>query len=344
MFLPVILLFVAHVLARVVPQFDKRQSLPLIPQYITLPLDHTSDASPTFQNRYFVNATLYTPGGPVIVFDSGEGQADPYVGAIVYDSFISELAHQFHGAMIVFEHRFYGGSLPNGLTLESGEDLYQYLTIEQALADVAALASNFSVKGIKSDLTSSATPWVFVGSSYSGLRAALLRERYPHAIYASMAGSAPVETKVDFYEYFKPIASNTPAKCRSVIEEVVNFVDAAFAGHNETLKAELKSEFSASNLSDFAFGESLQAPFQLFQNVGYASPFTDFCEYMTNQSQKSWNMSSDRRLTERWASWPQQASLSAELTQSNAIDTIEARSYLVSDGLAKFLFLVSILH
>ncbi|KAH7868097.1 uncharacterized protein C8R40DRAFT_1178208 [Lentinula edodes] len=53
------------------------------PLFIDMPLDHfansTDDGVTTFQNRYWINATYYEPGGPVFIFDSGEQDAAPLV-------------------------------------------------------------------------------------------------------------------------------------------------------------------------------------------------------------------------------------------------------------------------
>jgi hypothetical protein len=65
---------------------------------------------------------------------------------------------------------------------------WSYLTFEQALEDVVQFANNFQLptsaaaaKLVKSPdaLHASKTPWVFVGGSYPGVRAATLRKRNP---------------------------------------------------------------------------------------------------------------------------------------------------------------------
>lgn len=112
--------------------------------------------------------------------------------------------------LILWEHRYYGESLPNPNTaLQSVDDyanFYQYLTIEQALEDVVVFAKNFSLPIHPSkDFRPNNTPWVFIGGSYPGVRSAYMRLRNPEVIYASLASSAPVQMQEDFWEYYVAI-------------------------------------------------------------------------------------------------------------------------------------------
>lgn len=71
--------------------------------------------------------------------------------------------------LILWEHRFYGTSMP-GVAADmqfEPEQLGSYLkflTIEQAMEDVAVFARDFSFPGLPGvDLTPGVTPWVFIG-------------------------------------------------------------------------------------------------------------------------------------------------------------------------------------
>ncbi len=86
------------------------------------------------------------------------------------------LARKYNGLAIMWEHRFYGESLPfpvdnrSGLAL-NGYDAYKYLTNEQALEDTVYFAQNFKPPTMQqywSALSPSQTPWVFIGGSYPG--------------------------------------------------------------------------------------------------------------------------------------------------------------------------------
>jgi len=109
--------------------------------------------------------------------------------------------------LILWEHRFYGASLPAGidnvLTPDDYATYFQYLTFEQALEDVAVFAKNFTLlTQPNQDFRPNNVPWVFVGGSYPGVRAAYIRLRNPEVIYASLASSAPVQLQEDFWQYY----------------------------------------------------------------------------------------------------------------------------------------------
>lgn len=47
---------------------------------LDIPIDHYNDSDTrTYSNRFWINATYYKPGGPVIYFDAGEQNAHPLV-------------------------------------------------------------------------------------------------------------------------------------------------------------------------------------------------------------------------------------------------------------------------
>ena len=75
-------------------------------QWFTQPLDHFTPDSPTFRQRYWVNARHYVPGtnGPVIVIDGGETSGEDRLPFL--DTGIGEiLAKATSGISIVLEHR-----------------------------------------------------------------------------------------------------------------------------------------------------------------------------------------------------------------------------------------------
>ncbi|KAA8914881.1 serine carboxypeptidase S28-domain-containing protein [Sphaerosporella brunnea] len=181
--------------------------------YIELPLDHFSNASTgTFKNRYWIDDSAYQPGGPVILEDAGESDASRQVSTMPI-TWAHAIANATDGLHILWEHRYYGASQPSGLsnaTFSSVETLgsyYKYLTVENALEDVVSFAAQLKYKN--HTLNPGNTPWVFVGGSYPGARAAWLRQRNPEIVYASFASSAVVqaEEKTNYtqaaFEYFK---------------------------------------------------------------------------------------------------------------------------------------------
>jgi Serine carboxypeptidase S28 len=192
--------------------------------------DHFGSNTDTFENRYWVNDEFWKPGGPVFVFDAGEGNAEPYISLLTFgpanesSNALPDLAQRF-GAYVIpysgrfslltlaslfilWEHRYYGQSLPaqnvNGnATLDDVASYYQYLTFEQALEDVAVFAKSFSLASHPdTDFRPNKLPWVFIGGSYPGVRAAWMRIRNPEVIYASLSSSAPVQLQEDFWQYW----------------------------------------------------------------------------------------------------------------------------------------------
>ena len=125
------------------------------------------------------------------------------------------LARKYGGLAIAWENRFYGQSLPFELDDETGIapagfEAYKYLTNEQALEDVVYFAQHFeplapSLREYHKRLHPSQTPWIFIGGSYPGVRAAMSRIRNPEIWFAGWASSAPVQAQVDMSVYFRPI-------------------------------------------------------------------------------------------------------------------------------------------
>ena len=97
------------------------------------------------------------------------------------------LAERYKGLAVLWEHRFYGNSLPfpvnvrapilNNTQASSSNqknttaDQWRYLTTDQALEDVVFFANSISIHGLDASLLKpNATPWVWVGGSYPGIR------------------------------------------------------------------------------------------------------------------------------------------------------------------------------
>jgi hypothetical protein len=211
---------------------------------MSLPVDHfDSSNKDTYPNRYFVNDTYYKPGGPVILYDFGEGgvSASDAADSIAESTATSapvRLAAKTNGLVIGWEHRYYGYSRPvplndtSGLPV-AGADGYKYLTVEQALADAAFFANNFNTTTLRlnTNIQSTAsldpyhTPWIFMGGSYPGLRAAWARNQYPEIFYASWASSAPSQTQEDGSIYYNPVVRSMAQNCTKDIEAAIAYVD-----------------------------------------------------------------------------------------------------------------------
>ena len=157
-----------------------------------------------------------------------------------------QLAQQFGGLAILWEHRFFGESQyfeydqNTGVFLD-GYDAYRYLTVDQALEDVVYFAQNFNKSTVtavyKDTVDPGTTPWVFMGGSYPGVRAALMRVRNPDVIYASWASSAPVESMADMGDYWLPLTRVLAANCSADISSAIQSMDEILTSGNETAAA-----------------------------------------------------------------------------------------------------------
>lgn len=74
-------------------------------------MDHfNSSNNATYENRFWVDASHYQPGGPVVLLNYGEsgvtdGVVSTYLGGSASNMAI---AQRYHGIGVVLEHRYYG--------------------------------------------------------------------------------------------------------------------------------------------------------------------------------------------------------------------------------------------
>ena len=130
--------------------------------------DFTTNA--TFEQRVFVHADHWAPGGPIFLYCGNEDDVTLYVNAT---GLMWEHAAAF-GAMLVFvEHRYYGETLPFGAASFEPEHL-RYLSHEQALADLVN-----ALRQIKATYGAENAKTVAFGGSYGGMLAAWLRMKSP---------------------------------------------------------------------------------------------------------------------------------------------------------------------
>jgi len=298
-------------------------------EYVTLPLDHfdPSKNHGAFNNRYWAASSAYKPGGPVFIYDVGEANASANALFFIQNStsFFKQIVDKYNGIGIVWEHRFYGNSSPGGpVDVDTPAEQFRYLNTEQSLADVAAFASQFSLKnrGINYTLTPETTPWVFVGGSYPGMRAAFMREKYPDTIYASYASSAPVQASVDQSFYFEPIWRGMQrygfGNCSRDIQAATRYIDGVFdrGDKNNAAADQLKIMFlgkGAEKNSHATFADALTTVFATWQSYGMeggTAGLRKLCDWIetgngTNTtSTPSYDQKKIPQAVQRWASFP----------------------------------------
>jgi hypothetical protein len=301
----------------------------ITPEYVELPIDNFAKHKNqdyayegTFFNRYWVSSSGYKAGGPVFVYDVGEADAEPNALFRLQNetSFFKQLVDQFAGIGIVWEHRFYGNSTPTPIDINTPPEAFEFLTTEQSLADVDHFAKQFTRKGINATLTPDKTPWVFVGGSYPGMRAAFMRNMYPDTIYASWASSAPVQASVDQSFYFDPVWRGMNAKgfgnCTKDIQAAVRYMDKVM-DTDQRGATKLKQQFlglGAEKNSHATFADALSTIFYVWQSYGIeggASGLRRFCDYIETDPgtkalapKEGWAKGKGAKWTvDRWASY-----------------------------------------
>jgi pimeloyl-ACP methyl ester carboxylesterase len=144
----------------------------------------------TLMTIWLILIAIFT-GGPIFIFVGGEWEISP---GWISVGLIFEMAKELNGTLFYTEHRYYGKSQP---TSDTSTKNLKYLTVEQALADLAYFIEH--VKASSDDLTNSGV--ILVGASYSATLATWARMKYPHLVNGAWASSAPLFAKLDFFEY-----------------------------------------------------------------------------------------------------------------------------------------------
>ncbi|RIA84497.1 peptidase S28 [Glomus cerebriforme] len=220
------------------PQPTDVPSLPVF--YYNQTIDHFDKNSGTFLQRYYINSTFYKEGGPIFLHTPGETGINPI---ITTSSFVSELATSFNGLLISIEHRYYGESYPpiNDLSTPN----MKFLTVDQALLDFA----NF-IKYPPQELNiAKDSKWITVGGSYAGNLATWMREKFPNLVFAAYVSSAPIEAKLDFFEFDQGVVNALP--CAQNISDAFKFVyDPILMSGNDSAILELKQQFGLEMLQD----------------------------------------------------------------------------------------------
>ncbi|KAL5045964.1 hypothetical protein BDW71DRAFT_197970 [Aspergillus fruticulosus] len=296
-------------------------------EYVSLPIDHDNPAVGTFQNRYWVNDAFYEPGGPVVLYDVGEADGEPSAAHLTSSvSFFPPVLQELGAIGIVWEHRpdrsrYYGDSLPYPINNHTPPEHWKYLTTRQALADIPAFAENFTRPGLQQhDLTPKSTPWVMIGGSYPGARAAFARNEYPDTIFASFATSAPVQAQINMSVYYEQIyrsmVANGIRNCASDIHAALEYIDNQLS--QEDTAASIKQLFfgaGAEKISNEDFTQALAVIYGSFQTYGIDGPagsLGEFCRYLESDPLTGQTAGADglapilgnRYLAERWAGWP----------------------------------------
>ncbi|KAH8919869.1 hypothetical protein BT69DRAFT_1299843, partial [Atractiella rhizophila] len=208
----------------------------------------------SWKQRFWYSDYYYKPGGPVLLFDCGEGEGGSSWVDPRYDYLTTTLMKELGALGISLEHRYYGQSQP---TSDLSTDNLRWLNVRESVADNAWLALNIVLPDFEGDIRAPATPWIIVGGSYPGAKSAILKVTYPSVFFGNVA-LAPVL-----------IRQKLPEQCSLLLVAFTDAVDAVLGAlDNESLRLELFRTFGVSNSltnTDFAF--ALSAPVRTWQSA-----------------------------------------------------------------------------
>uniref|UniRef100_A0A8R1DS58 Uncharacterized protein n=1 Tax=Caenorhabditis japonica TaxID=281687 RepID=A0A8R1DS58_CAEJA len=179
----------------------------------TQKLDHF-DAynTETWNQKYFYNPIYSRNNSIIFLMIGGEGPESGHWAAFPEVQYL-QWAKEFGADVFDLEHRFFGDSwpLPNMDTSS-----LRLLTTQQALEDLAYFIISMNKKhNFKNPR------WVTFGGSYPGSLSAWFRQKYPELTVGSVASSAPVNLKLDFYEYAVVVENDlkiTDPSCSSSVK------------------------------------------------------------------------------------------------------------------------------
>jgi hypothetical protein len=292
---------------------------------VSLPISYADSTVGNFTNRYWVVDDFYKPGGPVFVLDTGESYGgDQYLGHLTRNtSFLQTYMREFNALGIVWEHRYYGESMPTGpIDIDTPAEKLKYLDTESALEDFVVWAEGFAWGEEK--VRPGETPWVVFGGSYPGMRAAMLRELYPETVYAAYASSAPVQaqkdmsvcgcpvsvsllsaplTVADWEQVYRGMQRYKLGNCTAAVKLAVDHIDIQLS-RPSTSKA-LKLQWlgrTAEKASNEGFADTLHFPFWNWQARGADPVLVDFCQHLTAAKPPKKSLAG-KFYADRWGSW-----------------------------------------
>ena len=185
------------------------------------PLDHFAEdinvEDPTFTQHWFVDDQYFNvvtnPDAPVFLQIGGEGPMHSAPGG-----YMASLAANHSALLLSLEHRYYGDSIPDCIeNASSTGNLEKYLTVEQALADLAAFTEYYKTE---IDQRTASQPWFVFGGSYPGALASWYRTAYPDASVGSLSSSGVVNCIVDFDGFDKAVTAAIGNECSDQIRRI----------------------------------------------------------------------------------------------------------------------------
>ncbi len=199
-------------------------------------IDHNNPLTGTFTQRYYIDETFSkTKNDPVFFYICGESSCTKRA----LNGAIRNYAKKYHAKLVALEHRYYGESIP--LDSFSTQNL-GYLTTEEALDDLAYFQRQLTKE------QNWTGKWIAFGGSYPGSLSAYYRLKFPYLVAGSLASSAPVMAKEDFFEYDTHVTKVAGPQCAEHIRHVIDAVEATLNDQNKL--NQMKALFEASAVHD----------------------------------------------------------------------------------------------
>ncbi|CAI4232956.1 unnamed protein product [Auanema sp. JU1783] len=265
---------------------------------ITQKVDHYFGNNDTWLQRYEYNSKFYDKtNGIVFLMLGGEGRLnDKWVRN--ENVSMMQWAAQHKAAAFQLEHRFYGPRDYAPYNNQTADILQKYLTIDQALADIAA----FIIKMNELYFNGQTTRWVTFGGSYPGSLSAFFREKYPQLTIGAVSSSSAVHVFVDYYGYavnteknYEGYSAACGQRIRDGFKDMINLAYSGVAGRQQ-----LKQTFNlCDDFNEQRITKSVQFFFQnvygVFQGINQysgdnRSPASDglnipeVCQILLNQT------------------------------------------------------------
>jgi hypothetical protein len=196
------------------------------------------------------------------------------------------------------------------------------LTLNQSLADLPFFAANFSFDKYPAvDLRPTYTPWIMVGCSYSGTRAAWSRSEYPETFFAAFAESTVVQAEVEVdgfgTELHRSLVDHGYANCSRDLHALLEYIDEQL-DHSES-SATIKEQYlgaGAASVSNEDFAFAVLSLFMYFKGWGIEDgrpsvvALCDHLEYTpainaTTPEVAPPDFHNPSSLSDRLASWPE---------------------------------------
>ncbi|KAI5119050.1 hypothetical protein M0805_005916 [Coniferiporia weirii] len=247
------------------------------------PLDHFSNDTRTFGQRYWFNARHFKKGGPVIVLDGGETSGETRL-PFLHQGILEILAKATNGLGVVLEHRYYGGSIP---VANFSTDSLRWLNNAQSAADSANFMSKVQFDGIDDDLTAPGTPWIYYGGSYAGARSAHMRVLYPELVFGAIASSGVTHASLELWEYMDIIRRAADPQCSKHLVTSIAAIDHVLL-YMPRLRKPLKALFGLADLQhDDDFASLLSSPLGAWQAKNWdpevgSNRFNLFCDALAS--------------------------------------------------------------